>query len=580
MSKYNKWIVGFVLFSIIMLFINYGTAHIKSIANFFITKDVVDQGGGASQSTNFKMVDAIGQPGGVGSASSTNYKESSGFISSGETVQTPDISIYPSTSENQTLGNEFWVDVIIGDSITPVSDLFGVSFELNFTNTTFLDVVTPHTSNAIPGDFIGKDVVFIATIDETAGKISIGISRKAGQGGVNGIGTVARIKFVSNPTTPTDTEILFSLSNSTANDSVGTAISLNPIDFTVTLSGLVVWPGDTNNEGVVNQADILPLGLFWGSSGPPRANASIQWIAQSASPWTPENAAYVDANGDGVVNQADVLPIGFNWGQIHTPVSNSEPEEIAEDIKKPNVQTLKMNIRDNEKQNQISWVEFVVVDVSNLFGISFEMLYSPTTYVDSIVVEESSWLGDDIIFYQMVEMASGKISFGISRKAGQGSVNGTGSIASIRMKMKDIPPVETALTLENVIANDEMGNPLQFAVINHKITNADKDLAEIVPSSFELCQNYPNPFNPETTIEFKLPQSAIVNLTIYDINGRRIKNLIREQKAAGIHLFRWDGRNNSGYVSASGVYFYQLEAIPREDKAHSFIDIRKMILMK
>ena len=580
MKTYNKWIVAFVLLPLFLIFVSYGIAHIRSIANYFLTKDVVDQGGGASQSTNFKMVDAIGQPGGVGSASSTNYKESSGFFSSGEAVQTPGINIYPSTSETQTIGNEFWVDIIIGDSTTPVSDLFGVSFDLNFTNTAYLDVVTPHTSNAISGDFLGNDVVFIATIDETAGKVSIGISRKAGQGGVNGIGSVTRIKFVSNPTTPAGTNILFSLSLSTANDPVGTAISLNPINFTVTLTGLVVWPGDTNNEGVVNQADILPLGLFWESNGPPRTNASIQWIAQTSLPWTPENATYADANGDGTVNQVDVLPIGLNWGQTHTPVSNSEPEEIAEDIKKPNAQTLKMNIRGSTKQNQICWVEFVAEDVSNLFGIAFEMLYSPTTYVDSINVEEGSWLGDDIIFYPVVDLATGKVSFGISRKAGQGGVNGTGSIASIRMKMKDIPPVETALTLENVTANDDMGNPLQFAVENHIITSTDEALTEIVPSSFELCQNYPNPFNPETTIEFKLPQSARVNLTIYDINGRRIRNLVREQMAAGIHLFRWDGRNNNGYVAASGMYFYQLEAIPREDKSHSFFDIRKMILMK
>ncbi len=83
------------------------------------------------------------------------------------------------------------------------------------------------------------------------------------------------------------------------------------------LPGLTVWPGDTNNNGVVNQADVLPLGLYWNKTGPARANRSTQWQGQAAAPWNPANATYADANGDGVVNQADILPIGLNWGKRH-----------------------------------------------------------------------------------------------------------------------------------------------------------------------------------------------------------------------------------------------------------------------
>jgi hypothetical protein len=491
------------------------------------------------------------------------------------------VPIFPSAVSPQNAGDEFWVDIIVGNTTNPVFDLFAVSFELNFTNSTYLDVVTPTSANVIAGSFLGNDVVFIQNVDETAGKVGIGISRKAGQSNVNGQGTVARVKFTSNNNPPDGTTILFSLQNVTANDSLGTTITLSPSTLTVILNqGLTIWPGDTNNDGIVNQADVLPLGLYWNSSGPVRPGTSLSWTGQSCPKWTPPNATYADANGDGIVNQADVLPIGFNWGKIHTAVSNSEPEEITSDIKKSTMQTLKMNIRGNTKQNQICWVEFIAEDVSNLFGIAFEMLYSPTTYIDSIKIEEGSWLGDDIIFYPMVDMENGKVSFGISRKAGQGGVNGTGSIASIRIKMKDIPTVETTLTLENVTAIDDMSNPIHFSVENHIITSTDETLKKIVPSSFELFQNYPNPFNPETTIEFKLQKSARVNLTIYDINGRRIRNLTSGYMPAGIHLSKWDGRNNNGYVVSSGVYFYQIEATSDIPKTISFIDVKKLILMK
>ena len=669
MRKYKKWIVAFVLLFLVLMFFKFGAAHINSIANYFITKDDVDQGGGASQSTNFKMVDAIGQPGGVGSASSTNFKESSGFFSGGEIIaptlsitpttldfgsdltsktfqisntgngtlawtvsENPDkpwitsitpnggsnsatitvtvdrsllagssdtgnlsvtsnggsaivavqiqapqpgIPIYPAASTTQPLGSEFWIDIVVGDSATPVSDLFGVSFDLNFTNTNYLDVVTPHSSNVISSDFIGNDLVFIQTVDETSGKVSIGISRKAGDGGVSGFGTVARIKFVSHANAPNGTNIQFSLSSVSANDTVGTTIPMSPVTLTVTLSGITVWPGDTNSEGIVNQADILPLDLFWASTGPQRPNASIIWSGQSASPWTPENATYADANGDGSVNQADVLPIGLNWGKTHAPISGLANEDTTDGLNKPNTQTLKIHITGSTKQNQTCWVEIVVDEVTNLFGISFELIYSPTTYIDSVEVSDGSWLGDDIIFYPYIDKIAGKVSLGITRKAGQGGKSGTGIIATIQMKFKDIPPVETVLTLENIAANDDLGNAIQFDVVNHTITEVEQEIVEILPTTFALHQNYPNPFNPRTTIVYQLPVSADVELSIFSMVGQRMTTLIQERQSAGNYRMEWNAVN-----LPSGIYFYRLKAKAVEGNQRGFEQVRKLILLK
>jgi len=97
--------------------------------------------------------------------------------------QTPG-EIRPEAAASQLIGAEFEVAV----SVNAVQNLFGVSFELNYTNTAFVDVVTPTTSNVLPGSFLGSDVIFIANVDETAGKVSIGISRKLGQAGVSGSG--------------------------------------------------------------------------------------------------------------------------------------------------------------------------------------------------------------------------------------------------------------------------------------------------------------------------------------------------------------------------------------------------------
>jgi hypothetical protein len=88
------------------------------------------------------------------------------------------------------------------------------------------------------------------------------------------------------------------------------------------------------------------------------------------------------------------------------------------------------------------------------------------------------------------------------------------------------------------------------------------------PLRFELSQNYPNPFNPTTTIEFSLPARSNVHLVLVDMLGRIVREIATGEYAAGTHRVTLDA---SGL--ASGVYFYKLQA-------NSFIDVKKLILMK
>ena len=73
---------------------------------------------------------------------------------------------------------------------------------------------------------------------------------------------------------------------------------------------------------------------------------------------------------------------------------------------------------------------------------------------------------------------------------------------------------------------------------------------ETIPVEFSLQQNYPNPFNPETTINYTLPESGIIQLKIFDVLGRELKTLVNEFSGSGLHSVKWDGSSYS-----SGVYF-------------------------
>jgi hypothetical protein len=80
------------------------------------------------------------------------------------------------------------------------------------------------------------------------------------------------------------------------------------------------------------------------------------------------------------------------------------------------------------------------------------------------------------------------------------------------------------------------------------------------PRRINLAQNFPNPFNPSTTIRFELPAASVVNITIFNSSGQKIKTLVNRYYSAGQHQIQWDGRNDAGEKVASGVYFYQLNS--------------------
>jgi hypothetical protein len=101
------------------------------------------------------------------------------------------------------------------------------------------------------------------------------------------------------------------------------------------------------------------------------------------------------------------------------------------------------------------------------------------------------------------------------------------------------------------------------------LVNASPDL----PDRFTLYQNYPNPFNPETRIDFELPQSCRVELSVYNLLGRRVRILADGDYSAGSHTVTWDGSDDSGSAVSSGVYFYRLTA-------SGISETRKMLLMK
>lgn len=105
-------------------------------------------------------------------------------------------------------------------------------------------------------------------------------------------------------------------------------------------------------------------------------------------------------------------------------------------------------------------------------------------------------------------------------------------------------------------------------VLPRNITSVEDPADTGLPQTFALQQNYPNPFNPTTTIQYQLPEASTVQITVYDMLGRRVALLMNNEQAAGIHSISFDAS-----ALASGMYLYRLQA-------GEFVQTRKMMLIK
>jgi hypothetical protein len=96
---------------------------------------------------------------------------------------------------------------------------------------------------------------------------------------------------------------------------------------------------------------------------------------------------------------------------------------------------------------------------------------------------------------------------------------------------------------------------------------------EPIPEQIVIHQNYPNPFNPVTTLGYDLPEDALVNITIFDMMGRIVNNLVSSQQRAGYKSVQWNATNNTEQPVSAGLYLYTIEA-------GQFRQTKKMVLLK
>jgi hypothetical protein len=122
------------------------------------------------------------------------------------------------------------------------------------------------------------------------------------------------------------------------------------------------------------------------------------------------------------------------------------------------------------------------------------------------------------------------------------------------------PPYPSCI--EDYVGEQDTTNCEQVSIID-----------ETLPITYNLYNAYPNPFNPVTTLRYDLPEDAMINITIYDMMGRIVNNLVSSQQNAGYKSIQWNATNNIGQPVSAGLYLYTIQA-------GKFKQTKKMVLLK
>lgn len=152
-----------------------------------------------------------------------------------------------------------------------------------------------------------------------------------------------------------------------------------------------------------------------------------------------------------------------------------------------------------------------------------------------------------------------------------------GTVALIFSKYPTYTPDQVVTRLINGCDNIYNLNPSYVGLLGAGRINAYKSVMPLtsvsengngLPSKYNLGQNYPNPFNPVTKINFAVPKTSKVNISVYDITGRKVETLVDEVKTAGNYT-----ANFNAMLLSSGAYFYKITA-------DGYADVKKMMVIK
>ncbi len=287
------------------------------------------------------------------------------------------------------------------------------------------------------------------------------------------------------------------------------------ITFNLTASCLwsqVLWPGDVNNNGVVNHVDWLYIGYVIGEVGPPRdiGEQGIEWEAKTFNPWgtdfmgTSIDYAYADCNGDGIIDGADLNAVEINYLNEHGTVTQDmpppgdagvDPSFMLESVTVdpfPIGGVMLFNINLGTE----------AIPVESFSGVAFSITYDPNVVLDMSIfpAEEGDWFEAGLLMVQNDDPVEGRIDFAFTALNDVNPLEDlSGLFAGLFIVIEDDvvgmqdPEIETTFTIDNILL---LGDQFESSPVVNDTTSVT--IFSIPTSNNDLINEeqievYPNP---------------------------------------------------------------------------------------
>jgi hypothetical protein len=305
---------------------------------------------------------------------------------------------------------------------------------------------------------------------------------------------------------------------------------------------------DFNNDGRIDAVDLAAFVQAWSKSDSSSGVDLYPFIG---------DIPHIRVIGNGILNVEDLMIFVDMWNYYQD--FNGLPKQQASQMTDSKIDRQTIKFRKGE--NLVS------------LPIEFDSTLGLTAFSSQIYYNTESFVFDSVGVGSLNELSMSDISL-IHRDSVNGRVNIDFANLSGEIKNNYFIDSKISYNFDRATKRDSV-----LIVVN----GYDKNLKNVytkqtvytlqeIPNSYSLYQNYPNPFNPITTIEFDVPEKSFVNLTIYDILGRRVTTLVNEEKNEGTHRIQLD-MNRVANGLASGVYLYRLQS-------GKFNVTKKMVLIK
>jgi len=305
---------------------------------------------------------------------------------------------------------------------------------------------------------------------------------------------------------------------------------------------VMVYPGDANNDSVVNADDVLALGRWWMSRGPTPVYNSLAFEAREVEAWIPEEATYADGRGEGRVDHGDLMPIGLHFGQS------------VEAAKKHTQQTpLAQMVIDPQKAGSTIALRLASALNHNIRGVAFSLSVSGAS--------PGQWEMHqaDPVFCP-AEKQNKLLGFDIKK----------GNLFEAAYVLKGSRPTMRAdeLVRLEIKALEDWTGPVTVAVNRLTLSKADGehpagDILLLPTGSLPVQDDpdspmlsvRPNPFSSTAIISYGVPRKTNVRIEVLDIQGKRVATPVERIHPPGRYEVAFNG-----YRLAPGVYLCHMSA--------------------